>query len=355
MVRTRSGLLVALVALGLSASACKKKEENKAGTGTTTEQKADPAGGGGAATNPVTKPTGAGAIVGADDLSLLPADSEIVVGLNFAQLQQSALWKQFSPTLMEKAASGLNDFKTACGFDPLEAIKSVSAGFKTVGDDNANGIVVVHGPDKGKVMACLPKAKEEAVKKGGDITVDGDVFTIKSRKGESSTWTFSDGDTLVGSIGPSSSKDTLLAAAKGGSALKTSQVFVDMYSKINTKDSLWMLVNGNAPFMAKASQAGVKPKAVFGSINVTDGLTVDMRIRLATPDEATQLVNMAKGQTSNPQVKQMFDKLDVTADGADAKISVAMSNQKLQQMIGLVGGMMGGMMGGAGGGGMGGP
>ena len=57
---------------------------------------------------------------------------------------------------------------------------------------------------------------------------------------------------------------------------------------------------------------------------------------------------MAKGQTSNPQVKQMFDKLDVAADGVDAKIGVAMSNQKLQQLIGMVGGMMGGMMGGMG-------
>ena len=34
-----------------------------------------------------------------------------------------------------------------------------------------------------------------------------------------------------------------------------------------------------------------------------------------------------------------------------AKIAIAMSNQKLQQLIGMVGGMMGGMMGG----GMGGP
>ena len=119
-----------------------------------------------------------------------------------------------------------------------------------------------------------------------------------------------------------------------------------MYSKINTKESMWLLINGNAPFMAKAAQAGVKPKAVFGSVNVTDGLTVDMRIRLGSPDEATQLVNMAKGQTNNPQVKAMFDKLDVTADGADAKIAIAMSNAKLQQLIGMVGGMMGGMMGG---------
>lgn len=345
MVRTRS-FVIAAVALGLGAGACKKKEEKKDnGAGQTAEQKVGE--------NPITKgaPSG-GAIVSADDLSLLPADSEMVMGLNFAQLQQSALWKQFSPKLMEKAASGIAEFKAACGFDPIEQIKSVSLGMKGLGGDTPDGAVVIHGIDKGKSMACLDKAKVEAAKSGSDITVDGDVFTVKDKTGQLTAWTFVSGDTLLGVLGPTASKDAVVAAAKGTSALKTSQTFVDMYAKINTKDSLWLLINGNAPFMAKAAQAGVKPKAVFGSVNVTDGLTVDLRIRLASADEAKNLVTMMQGQTNNPQVKQMFDKLDVTADGADAKIAIAMSNQKLQQLIGMVGGMMGGMMGG---GGLGGP
>jgi hypothetical protein len=58
---------------------------------------------------------------------------------------------------------------------------------------------------------------------------------------------------------------------------------------------------------------------------------------------------MAKGQTSSPQVKQMFDKLDVTSDGSDAKISIAMSQAKLNSLVQMVGGMMGGMMGAGGG------
>jgi hypothetical protein len=306
----------------------------------------------------VTKPTGAAALVAGDDLSLLPADSEVVLGLNFAQLQQSALWKQFSPALMAKASAGLNDFKTACGFDPMAAVTSVSLGMKGLGGDKPDGIVVIHGPEKSKVTACIDKAKTEAAKNGSEITVDGDVFLITDKSGEKTAWTYVGNDTLVGSIGPSASKDTLLAAAKGGSALKNSATFVEMHSKINTKESLWVLINGNAPFMAQASQMGVKPKAVFGSVNVTDGLTVDMRIRLATAAEAGDLVKMADAQTGNAQVKAMFDKLEVKADGADVKFSMGMSQQKLTNLMGIVGGMMGGMMGGGGGGmggGMGGP
>lgn len=338
MVRTRS-LLVVAVALGLGAGACKKKEDKKADDKTAEHKAGD---------NPVVKAaSGGAAFAAADDLSLLPADSEMVMGLNFAQLQQSALWKQYAPKLMEKAASGLAEFKAACGFDPMEQIKSVSVGMKGVDGGKPDGAVVIHGLDKGKSMACIDKAKAEAAKNGTEISVDGDVFLVKAKGGESSAWTFVNGDTLLGTLGAAASKDGVLAAAKGTSALKTSQAFVEMYSKINTKESLWLLVNGNAPFMAKAASAGVKPKAIFGSLNVTDGLTLDLRIRFASADEATQLVNMAKGQTDNPQVKQMFDKLDVTSDGADAKIAVAMSNQKLQQLIGMFGAMMGGLMGGA--------
>lgn len=338
MARIRTGWLVAVAALSLGLGACKKNENKK-------DQSAAQ-GGAGDKTNPITGTPAISGVAAGDDLSLLPADSEMVMGLNFAQLQQSALWKQFSPKLMEKAASGLAEFKAACGFDPMEAIKSVSMGLKGVGNDTPDGSVVIHGLDKSKSMACIDKAKAEAAKKGSEITVDGDVFTVKDKNGQLTAWTFVNSDTLLGVVGPNANKDTLVAAAKGGSTLKTSQTFLDMYSKINTKDSLWLLVNGNAPFMAKAAQAGVKPKAVFGSINVTDGLTVDLRIRLGSPDEATQLVNMAKGQTSSPQVKQMFDKLDVTSEASDAKISIAMSQAKLNQMVQMVGGMMGGMMGG---------
>jgi hypothetical protein len=343
MVRIRVGLLVAVAALGLGAGACKKndakKDETAAGKATT----------GSGATTTTATPTPGVAVAAGDDLALLPADSEMVLGLNFAQLQQSALWKQFAPKLMEKMEKGLNDFKTACGFDPMAAVKTVSMGLKGVGNDKPDGAIVVHGLDKAKSMACLDKAKVEAAKQGSEITVDGDVFTVKDKSGETTAWTFVGSDVLLGSVGPSASKDTLLAMSKGGTGLKGSQTFLEMYGKVNTKDSLWLFVNGNAPFMAKAAQAGVKPKAVFGSVNVTDGLTVDMRIRLGSADEAKSLVDMMKGQTSSPQVKQMFDKLDVTVDGSDAKIAVAMSNAKLQQLVGMVGGMMGGLGGGAGG------
>jgi len=39
----------------------------------------------------------------------------------------------------------------------------------------------------------------------------------------------------------------------------------------------------------------LKFKAMYGSVNVTDGLTVDLRFRFNTPDEAAQLRDDEQG------------------------------------------------------------
>lgn len=343
MVRFRNTWLVAVVALGLGGAACKKnddaKKDDKAGD--KSGPAGDKAGGGGGTTISDSN---------AGDLSLLPVDSEMVIGLNIAQLQQSALWKQFSPKIMDKVAGNLAEFKADCGFDPLDAVKSIAIGMKNMGGGGEpDGAIVIHGPDKAKILACVDKEKDKAKAKGTEMSVDGDVVLMKDKTGATSAFTFVNDSTMLGVIGSKGNAAGVKEAAKGGSALKSSQTFVDMYSKINTQDSLWMLINGNSPALAKASGMGIKPKAVFGSINLTDGLTVDFRVRMSTPDEAKSLVGMMQGQVGNPQVKQMFDTLDITGDGADAKVSVKMSAQKLQALVAMVGGMMGGMMGAGGG------
>jgi hypothetical protein len=160
--------------------------------------------------------------------------------------------------------------------------------------------------------------------------------------------TYASDDTMVVTVGTAGTKDGVKAAAKGGNGLKSSQAFNEMYSKINTGDSLWVMVNGNSPLLDKASVIG-KPKAVYGSLNVTDGLALDLHVRAASPEAAKSLVDMAKGQTDNPQVKQMVDKIDISANGDDAHFVVAMSNQKLQALMSQFGAMFGMMGGGAGG------
>lgn len=144
-------------------------------------------------------------------------------------------------------------------------------------------------------------------------------------------------------IGPAATKEGVTEAASGKGTLATSPTFTEMYGKINTSDSLWMLMNGNSKAFDKMPM-GVKLKALFGSLNVTDGLALDMRARLDSPDKASEMANMGKAQAA--QAAKMFDKLDISADGADVHVQIGLSQEKLKALITQFGGMLGGAMGG---------
>ena len=279
------------------------------------------------------------------DLALLPVDSELVLGLNFQQLQASALWKQFvQPMMMQgDVQKKMAEFQALCGFDPMSAVKTMTIGMKGLDDSGGkkpDGVIVAHGMDKTKMTTCLDKVKASAKKGGDEITRDGDIFTVKSKDGDTVMFSFSDATTAVIVIGTKATKDGLKAVMKGGSKLATSPAFLDMYRKTNTSDTVWLLINGNSAAFNKLGAMGMKPKAVFGSINVTKDLTAAMRLRLASADEAK---NMQKQLA--PMVQQaagMFDKLAVSAEAADLKINLSLSNQKLLALVKLAGGMGGG-------------
>lgn len=343
MVRIHRGWLVAAVALSFSVAAC-KKDEKKSETATPADKTAEK----GTTADPGMGKTAPGpaALAGAnDDLALLPVDSELVMGLNFTQLQQSALWKKFvEPKMMQNdVQKKFAEFKAKCGFDPMAAVKTMSLGLSGIGNKKPDGAIVIHGPDKAQTMACLDKVKDEASKDGDSIVNDAGIVTVTTKDGDKFAFTFVNDSTMLGVIGANAGAAGVKAAAAGTSTLKSSPAFVDMYAKINTGDSLWMLMNGNSHAFDKAAAMGFKPKAVFGSVNVTDGLTLDLRMRLDSPDQAAQIAGMAKGQAA--QAKAMFDKLDIGNDGADVKVSLALSSAKLdaliQQFAGLVGGMGG--------------
>jgi hypothetical protein len=121
-----------------------------------------------------------------------------------------------------------------------------------------------------------------------------------------------------------------------------------MYKKVNTSDSLWLLVNGK---LLDKSPLPIKARSIFGSFNVTDGLALDLRVQLDTPDAATQAANLGNSQAK--QAQAYVDKAEFTSDGAELHAVVVMSSQKLQALISQFAGMAGALMGGMGG--MGGP
>jgi hypothetical protein len=267
----------------------------------------------------------------ASDLPLLPVDSELVVGINAAKLQQSALWATFSPRLTAKLA-WLPMFTKTCGFDPITGLSTITMGLKGLKNSQPEGVIVVHGLPTTKLGTCLTKLRLLA-KGSTKLTVDGDTFKLAD-KDASATFGFTDASTMVAVIGPNASKASWEAAKAGTSALSTSPAFMSMLAQINPNDAVVALMNTSTTNVTQ--QLGVKSKAIFGSLDAADSLTMDFRLRLETADEANQLTQMVQGQINNPQMKTMFTRFDVIADGADVKFGITMPAQTLQMIAGMI-------------------
>src|SRR5512139_1453396 len=195
-------LFATVLASGLVLAGACKKDEKKAdpAASKTTDQKVAEKPGDKTDSKAAVAPSGGAA----DDLSLLPVDSEAVMGINFAQLQSSALWKKFVEPQMMKGdfPSKLAQFKGKCGFDPMTAVKSLAIGMKGVGGDNPDGVVVIHGAGKKESLDCLDKMKDEITKSGDELTRDGDIVIVKSKKGETVAITFVNDTTAIAVVGP---------------------------------------------------------------------------------------------------------------------------------------------------------
>ncbi len=279
-----------------------------------------------------------------DDLALLPADAEAVVVVNFEQLRKSGLWGRFVAPKLE-VLPAIQKFETLCGFDPLASLKSVSIGLKGLDSGSVTGAIVIHGYDKTKAMTCFDKqGREDAEKDGTKVTIDGDVVVIAGKDGGYGGFTFVNETTALAVLGPEAATVAgIRKIAAGGGTLETSRSFADKLQNINSDDSLWLVLNDNTPILQKANVAieskGAKLKlqALYGSVNITDDLTVDARIRVDSPETAKQVVAKIQQNLTTPTVKtfvdKYFDQIDVLSDGADLWVNLAMGGDQIAQLV----------------------
>jgi len=331
----------AVVSMGLLASVavaggCKKNDKP-----------ADKAPAGGSATantpakpgdKPAEKPATNGAPVAAgDDLAYLPATSDVVAQIDLGKLRNSALYKSMMEPKLRDALEKdgkFAQFKAKCGMDPVADLTSIAMGV-TASNDEPAGVIVVHGLDKTKSMECLEKTKAETEAEGSKMSVDGNFVTVTTKDNKTTVFTFVDGNTAVMQMGPAVSKDTLTAVLSGSAGVKSSAAFMDLYNKTNA-GTVRFLVNGNMKQLQALPTK--KPKAIFGSLDVTDGLGLIVGARFSSDAEATEIAGLIKSQTA--QAAAFVTKADVTSDGSDVRLDVAMSSAQLTQLASMAGGFL---------------
>lgn len=272
----------------------------------------------------------------ADPLGFLPVDSELVMGLDVDSLRSSPLWAPLAARVTASAGAQLAAFQQMCGFDPMATVHRVRLGLKNLKSEKPDGVIVITGLDRPQLMSCLGKASN------GAALIEGDFVTFDGTKtgGPQAAFAFVDASTAVVAVGPGANKAQLKAVLASGVPLRTSPAFTELLGRTDVEASLWGMMNANSSiFDQLASGIGSKPKALFGSVKLGGGMTMNVHVRLDTPAAATQLATMANSQMG--MARGFVTKLDVTTEASDVVVAVGMDDQQLNAILQLIGPALG--------------
>src|SRR5262249_53360183 len=145
-------------------------------------------------------------------LGMMPKDAEMVMGIDFASLRSSALYKQYAPMLQAAAGSKLSEFKDMCGFDPFEQIGTITVAVK--GDKSDQDLTaLITGFSKDKVVDCVKKAAAKDGK-SDQVKIDGDYIEATTPKGQVGLLFVGDGILVHKTASGFATKDALVAQSK---------------------------------------------------------------------------------------------------------------------------------------------
>jgi hypothetical protein len=273
---------------------------------------------------------------GNKDLDLIPVESDVVFGVNLAQAQKSAVFRDLVLPAMTRSADfqKLSELlKTKCNIDPMTAATTLTGGIRFSGSRPSDGVTVVHGIEKGKALPCLDQLKEELAAQQLEVAKDGDVVVIKSDRGDLA-FTFTSDATAVIVSGTKATKAGVLEVTQGKSAISSSKAFTEMYGRVEPSHTMWAVARGDTEIVAKnLEKLNVKAKAIVGSVNATDGLELRAQTVVETEEQATNLAALMKSQAE--MLSSMAEKVEITSDKNTAKALVVLTAAQLKTLSGF--------------------
>lgn len=275
------------------------------------------------------------------DLALLPEDSEIVFGIDAAQLRTSTVWQRLIAPRLAKQ-TGLAELQAACGLDPITSIESIAFGIKGINSDAMAGAVVIRGIDKTRTLSCLASHPIDG------LNVDRDVGLL-GHDDQRIGFTFVDGRTLLLVAGPAAAtREGIVRAAAGGGNLGSSPAFTDLFQHVHSEDTMWLVVAPSVPLLAEANAEFARQhgghnldvSAVYGSVDISDAIVLDARLRLGSAEQVAFWVSELQNKLAEPALKfavdSFVDAIDVTADDNDLRIDAATSADQLGLLASMV-------------------
>lgn len=268
-----------------------------------------------------------------DVLGFLPAETDLVLGVDMAALRHSAMWQQFQPQVQ---AIGQEFAKLGgqCGPNPIDTLERFAMAVKVQNDGAVQGVIVARGVDTTRVLDCIVA---QSNKNGGTAKLDRGVavVTYPDRPNVQMAAATVGPSTLVVQLDATANADTIAAVLASGTPLRKSTSFMTLFQRREPGAAVWGMANGNAPMFEQLAQMNMRPRSLDGTLSVTDRFTFAVRMTMATPEDAAHIVSeldQIKGPASS-----MVERFETRADGPTAVVTVAITVPQLRTLLGMLG------------------
>jgi hypothetical protein len=282
-------------------------------------------------------------------LDTIPAEAQVVVGINVARLAQSPLVQHKFLDLLARnpdARAMLEGLVSRCGIDPAKDLESVllALGGKPDGARRDSMMVVRGKLDETKLVDCVKKSVAE---KGGTVdTKNQDGMTIYVVNVDPPlSFTFGAPDTLI-----VAQREALLVEARDPKVpkVKTDATMMGLISGADTRAALWGAGRMSPEIgerLTKVTQDTVKQPAdaIFGHVDLTNGMTIEMNLHMASHDDAKALGDFIKQQlksytviAQNYGLGQVLAKTKVDVQNDVFRVSLAMDPADVEKVEGLI-------------------
>jgi hypothetical protein len=269
-----------------------------------------------------------------DVLGWIHRDSELVIGINVAQLRGTALGRtKLVPWMTGILPHAMDEFRERCGLDLFSSLETVTVGLRNF-TTTVEGSLVIRGLEAERWWGCLRKTQAALRRDGFDPMWSGEILSIHTRMGNGFT-VVPERDGLVrGTLGIESSAEDVSQAQRMPPVLRFSSGFRDLYERLDGSATGWFLMRGTS--LAPLDEEHVPLDAIYGSVTVSDKgaseISGEVRLHTSTAERAGRYAATARARLS-PAVSALFSRFTIAALGDDTVISMALTPQQLLALL----------------------
>jgi hypothetical protein len=290
------------------------------------------------------------AIAAVDGMDAVPSSADAVLGAEVGPLSRSLLVERAVQRMLAAdpgLKAELDGLFNGCGFDPIRDLGTVLVAMDNTTETGAatdRALLVASGQiTEGKLAACVG---QHMTRVGGQLvqkSVSGRVhYHADSPPGRLDVWfAFGSPKTLL----VSSSAEFLAEALAGGPRLAADGQMAELVHRARVPGAALWAAGRVSPEIGKglASATGGQvgpPRAMFGHLAAETGLSAELGVELASPEEAKSAVSLANTQLRIlTQVAQRWRlgravaKISAEASGPTLYLHLELTDEELRQAL----------------------